>query len=63
MLDECACTCDAPGCDRPLGDDEFMLAMETTGGVRRAYECACGAVTVTMVRAGASMDESERPRG
>ena len=51
MLDECACTCDVPGCDRPLGDAEFMLAMEMDGGTRRVYECACGAVTVTIVRA------------
>ena len=50
MLDECACTCDAAGCDRSLGDEEFMLAMETPGGERRAYECACGAVTVTVAR-------------
>jgi hypothetical protein len=28
----------------------LMLTMSTPGGVRRAYECDCGSVTVTVVR-------------
>lgn len=40
-------TCDAEGCDRPLTDPQ--LVFETTAGRRAAYECACGAVTVTVV--------------
>jgi len=50
MLDSLACTCEAADCDRPLGADELMLAMATDAGERRAYECACGTVTVTVVR-------------
>jgi hypothetical protein len=50
MLDELACTCDAEGCDRELGDAEPMIVYRTEAGERRAYECACGAVTVTVRR-------------
>ncbi len=50
MLDELACTCEAAGCDRELGDDDCMLAYRTDAGERRAYECDCGAVTVTVHR-------------
>ncbi|MDG5778009.1 hypothetical protein VB773_17910 [Haloarculaceae archaeon H-GB2-1] len=48
MLDEIACTCDAGDCDRELTDDQCMLVYRTGHGERRAYECACGAVTVTV---------------
>ena len=48
MLGDLTCTC--ADCGRPLGDAEFRLAMETTGGERRAYECRCGSVTVTVAR-------------
>ena len=41
-------TCDAEGCDRAL--TELQLVFDTDGGRRAAYECACGAVTVTVVR-------------
>ncbi|MBX0321820.1 hypothetical protein EGH21_02120 [Halomicroarcula sp. F13] len=41
-------TCDASDCDRTLGDP--ALAFETDWGRREAYECACGAVTVTVAR-------------
>jgi len=41
-------TCDADDCDRPLGDPQ--LGFETDAGRREAYECACGAVTVTVAR-------------
>jgi hypothetical protein len=48
MIRELACACEE--CSRDLGQSEFMLALETPEGERRAYECACGAVTVTVVR-------------
>ncbi len=48
MLENLTSTCE--GCDRPLGEDALMLSMRTEGGERRAYECACGAVTVTVTR-------------
>jgi hypothetical protein len=50
MLDELACTCEAAGCDRPLDDSDCMLVYRTDAGQRRAYECACGEVTVTVHR-------------
>jgi hypothetical protein len=50
MLDELACTCDAEGCERRLTEEECMLVYRTEAGERRAYECACGAVTVTVRR-------------
>ena len=48
MLDQLSCTCEAPNCNRRLGVGQFMLAMETAEGVRCAYECECGTVTVTV---------------
>ncbi len=50
MLEQLSCTCEATNCDRQLGDGQFMLAMETEDGVRCAYECECGTVTVTISR-------------
>lgn len=50
MLENLTSTCEAAGCDRPLGDDALMLRMRTEAGERRAYECACGAVTVTVAQ-------------
>ncbi|WP_225333671.1 hypothetical protein [Halomicrobium urmianum] len=41
-----AITCEAAGCDRTL--DEPALVYRTAAGERRAYECPCGAVTVTV---------------
>jgi len=41
-------TCDAEGCDRPLSEPQ--LVFETAAGRQEAYECACGAVTVTVAR-------------
>jgi hypothetical protein len=52
MLENLTSTCEATGCDRPLDDDALVLSMRTEAGERRAYECACGAVTVTVVRDG-----------
>jgi len=40
--------CDAEGCDRAL--TEPQLVFETDAGRREAYECRCGAVTVTVAR-------------
>jgi hypothetical protein len=50
MLDELACTCEGRECSRTLTDDECVLIYRTDAGERRAYECACGAVTVTVHR-------------
>lgn len=49
MLERLGSVCSAPDCERTLSEDRRMLTMETPDGVRRAYECACGAVTVTVV--------------
>ncbi|WP_256298636.1 hypothetical protein [Haloarchaeobius salinus] len=48
MLDQLTAACE--GCNRPLDGDRLMLTMRTDAGTRRAYECGCGAVTVTVVR-------------
>ncbi|PSQ17492.1 hypothetical protein BRD00_07240 [Halobacteriales archaeon QS_8_69_26] len=48
MLDGLASTCEGSNCDRRLTEDRLMMEMRTDGGVRRAYECTCGAVTVTV---------------
>jgi len=50
MLERLTSTCEAAGCDRLLDDDTLMLTLRTEAGERRAYECACGAVTVTVAR-------------
>lgn len=50
MLEHLGSVCSAPDCERTLSEDRRMLTMETPDGVRRAYECECGAVTVTVVR-------------
>lgn len=50
MLEDPWCACDATGCERTLGENELMLRMQTDAGERRAYECACGAVTVTVMK-------------
>lgn len=50
MLDELAATCEAEGCERELTSDARMLVYRTERGERRAYECDCGAVTVTVTR-------------
>jgi hypothetical protein len=50
MLDELTATCDADGCTRPLEEADPMLVYRTSAGERRAYECACGAVTITVHR-------------
>jgi len=41
--------CEAEHCDRPL-PKEPAIVFETAAGRQSAYECACGAVTVTVSR-------------
>ena len=48
MLDELTAEC--TDCDRSLDADDATLVYRTAGGERRAYECACGAVTITVHR-------------
>jgi len=48
MLEQLTAACE--NCDRPLRDDDRMLVYTTEDGQRRAYECGCGAVTVTVHR-------------
>lgn len=48
MFEELTCTC--RGCDRDLAAADPALVYRDGGGERRAYDCACGAVTVTVVR-------------
>ncbi|MFC6904700.1 hypothetical protein [Halalkalicoccus tibetensis] len=48
MLERLACRCE--GCDRRLNDERRMLSFERGGHVRNAYECPCGAVTITVTR-------------
>lgn len=50
MLDELGTTCEADGCDRELLETDRMLVYRTAEGERRAYECTCGAVTITVHR-------------
>jgi hypothetical protein len=46
---EATATCDGTDCDRPLAA-EPTLTFRTGEGERRAYECDCGAVTITVAR-------------
>jgi len=55
MLSDIGVTCDAAGCERELAPGDCQLVVRTDGGERRAYECACGAVTITV--AGAAVDD------
>jgi hypothetical protein len=48
MLEQLDRACE--GCDRRLDDGQWRLAFETHGGVRHAYECRCGTVTITVAR-------------
>lgn len=49
-MEDLRCACDATNCGRTLGEEALQIRMTTEAGERRAYECACGAVTVTVVR-------------
>lgn len=53
MDDESASHCNSPDCNRELTDEQLSLTMRTDAIERRAYECDCGAVFVTIVRCGA----------
>lgn len=48
MLDELAASCE--NCETALDDSTCMLVYRTEAGERRAYECDCGHVTVTVHR-------------
>jgi hypothetical protein len=48
LCETAATTCESGDCDRTL--TEPQLVFETDAGRREAYECACGAVTVTVAR-------------
>ena len=50
MLDNIQAVCDGSDCERPLRDADCQLVMVTDAGERRAYECPCGALTVTVAR-------------
>ncbi|WP_185903204.1 hypothetical protein [Halonotius terrestris] len=50
MLEELTLTCEAADCDRRLAAESPAIAMSTPDGTRRAYECDCGAVTITVLR-------------
>ena len=49
VFDELAPVCDASGCERALADEPALVFREEAGE-RRAYECACGAITVTVAK-------------
>lgn len=49
LRSETTATCDGPDCERALAEDP-ELTFQTEAGKRCAYECACGAVTITVVR-------------
>jgi hypothetical protein len=48
MLEELACTCEGDDCNRGLTETDCRLVYRTPAGERRAYECDCGAVTITV---------------
>jgi hypothetical protein len=46
MFEKLACTC--VECERELDDSALRVVYRTPEGERRAYECGCGAVTLTV---------------
>ncbi|MFB6133920.1 MAG: hypothetical protein ABEJ55_02920 [Halanaeroarchaeum sp.] len=46
MLADLAVVCER--CDAPLGEEDRQLTMRSAAGTRHAYECDCGALTVTV---------------
>lgn len=42
--------CDGDSCDRALTEEELMLTFTQGETERRAYECRCGAITITVGR-------------
>ena len=57
MLEHLSCACDR--CDDALTDDRLILSMTTEFGTQRAYECRCGAVTITVVDDAAASADSD----
>ena len=49
MFEQLTPTCEATGCERTLAGEPALVFREEAGE-RRAYECACGAVTVTVAK-------------
>lgn len=58
MLEDVEPTCDAPECGRPLAPTDPQLVYRSALGERRAYECVCGAVTITV----SATPADDRPR-
>jgi len=52
VLSEITCRCEAADCSRKLTDGDCQLVFRTEGGERRAYECDCGHLTVTVAAPG-----------
>jgi len=50
MLENLASTCENAGCDRLLQESDCMMVYQTEAGTRRAYECSCGTVTITVTK-------------
>lgn len=50
MLDTVTAARVCEGCDRPLEETSLRLVYTTPAGERRAHECDCGALTVTVAR-------------
>ncbi|MFW6385462.1 MAG: hypothetical protein ACOCY7_04940 [Halodesulfurarchaeum sp.] len=48
MLADLTLTCSQ--CEDPLGETDRRLTMHTPEGIRHAYECSCGATTITLSR-------------
>jgi len=48
MLTDLSCDCES--CGRSLESASPAITMRTDAGERRAYECPCGAITVTVAR-------------
>lgn len=50
MLENLTATCENEGCERRLHEDDPAIVYRADGCERRAYECVCGAVTITVHR-------------
>lgn len=50
VLEELTLTCEAANCERQLEAESPAISFSTPAGVQRAYECECGAVTITVAR-------------
>ncbi|MFW6384323.1 MAG: hypothetical protein ACOCZC_02885 [Halodesulfurarchaeum sp.] len=46
MLRDLSLTCTR--CEAPLAASDRKLSMRTPEGLRHAYECSCGAITITI---------------